>query len=115
MAIEISPIVESTALPITAGGTLLYTALAAQKVTVTKATITNYGASAATCSFWFLPPGIGSTSSQYLVLSTKSVQPGETFDASTIRGQAVQAGGTIWGFASIATTLAVRITAQVVS
>ena len=113
MAVTIEPIVETTVL--TTSAALLYTADSGERATITKATITNYASSAATCNFWLLPPGVGATADQYLVLDTKSIQPGETFDASTLRGQALQAGGTIYGQASAATTLAVRITAQVVS
>lgn len=113
MAVELKPIVETTVL--TTSAALLYTVGVGEKVTITKATITNYAAAAATCNFWLLPPGVGATADQYLILDTKSVQPGETFDASPLRAQSLQAGGTIWGQASAATTLAARLNAQVVS
>ena len=115
MAIEVRNVVPGTNLDTTAGGTLLYAASAAEKATVTKATLTNHSATSATFSLWILPSGVGATADRYHIVDTRAIPGGATYDLAELRGQTLNSGDSIWGIASTATTLAIRINAQVVS
>lgn len=113
MAVELKNIYEGTNLPTTAS--LLYTAPAGQTVTLTKTTIINHAAASATASIWILPSGVGATADRYLALDEKAIPVGLTYDVAELRSQTLNSGDSIWGIASTATTLAIRINAQVVS
>lgn len=111
--IETKNILEGTNLAATAS--VLYTAPTGQAVTMTKATLVNHSASSQTYSFWLLPSGVGATSDRYLIVQTRAIPAGATYDLAEMRSQTLNPGDSIWANASNATTLALRVNAQVVS
>lgn len=113
MAVEITNVYPGTDLPNAAG--VLVTGAASSTTTVTKATICNHTTSSATFSLWIVPSGVGATADRYLIVSNKAVPAGQTLDVGDLRAQTLKAGDTIWGVASAATALAIRINAQVVT
>lgn len=115
MAIETRNIYQSADLATTAGGTLLYTAPAGQRVTVTKATLTNHTAASDTFTVWILPSGIGATADVYRIIDTRAIPGRATYDLAELRSQTLNSGDSIWAVAGTATTLSIRINAQVVS
>lgn len=113
MAVEIKNVYEGNNLPIVAAA--LVTSDIGAKTTVTKTTIINHSAASATFSIWILPSGVGATADRYLIVEDKAIPAGQTLDVSELRAQTLNAGDSIWGVASNATTLAIRISAQVVT
>lgn len=113
MSFDPQCILEGTNLPTTA--TLLVTGAAGSKTTLTKFTVVNYSASSATFSFWIVAAGEGSPSDAARMSINKAIPAGQTVAVTEMQGQTLNAGDSIWGAASNATTLAARISANVVT
>lgn len=106
-------IYEGTSLPSAAA--LLVTGEGGTQTTLTKVTVVNYSAASQTFTFWVLPSGVGATADRYLIVENKAIPAGQTVDVAEMRAQTLNAGDSIWGVASNATTLAARINANVVT
>lgn len=91
-----------------AAQTTQYTAPAATRAIIDKATVTNTGASNATISVNLPNTGDGAGAAN-LVLDARAIVPGETYLCPELVGQVLEPSDTISTLASAATTLTISI------
>jgi hypothetical protein len=93
--------------------TTQYTATLA-KALIDKCTVTNTTGSTATISVHLVASG-GSPTSSNLVLSAKSIAPGETYTCPEVVGQMLESGGFISTLASTASALTISVSGREVT
>ena len=93
--------------------TAQYTATAVRAI-IDKATITNTSAANVTVSVNLVTVS-GSASSSNLIISTRTIVPGETYLCPELVGQILDSGGFISTIAGAATSLTMRVSGREVS
>lgn len=94
--------------------TTQYTANAATRVIIDKYTVTNVTGVAATYKSNLVPSG-GAAGASNVVIQTRSIQPGETYNCPEMVGQVLEPGDFVSTLAGTANALVHRISGRTVT